>query len=184
MKSLIKKLLPPDAADRLRPAWRDFRRQRIRTYQSGANVLGLNLSKRADYYSVLPVLEDLYKNEKRWNKPSELVGVAYDADAMRALFDELIRTHAGPVLAPEAYEAQAARGFGPGYPRVDAITTYSMIRKLKPARYMEVGSGLSTHFAWLAGQENAKEGRPLEITCVEPYPSELLKTMDVNLIVD
>ena len=50
---------------------------------------------------------------------------------------------------------------------------------------MEVGSGLSTHFAWLAGQENAKEGKPLSITCIEPYPSELLRSMPgVNLIVD
>ncbi len=185
MKSALKKILPRELSGKLRPAWRSFRRWRIRTYQRAAGMVGLNLAKSRDYYSVLPVLESLYRSEKRWNRPSGLPGVRYDLEQLRANFDELISQHAAPVLPPEAYAEHSARGFGPGYPRVDAICSYAMIRKLKPARYIEIGSGLSTYFAWLAGQENAREGRPLAITCVEPYPSALLRSMQgVELIVD
>lgn len=185
MNPAIKRLLPNNMADRIAPAWRNFRRNRIRFYQRAANLAGLNFSKRRDYYSVLPVLEDLYRNEARWNKPSSLAGVRYDVGAMRELFDQLLREHAGPLLPPDEYDRISARLFGPGYPRVDAIVSYAMLRKLKPKRYFEVGSGLSTYIAHLAGQANAVEGHPLEITCVEPYPSDALRTLTgVTTIVD
>ena len=61
-------------------------------------------------------------------------------------------------------------GFGPGYTAVDAMTLYMMIRHLKPRRYIEVGSGVSTFYCSLAAQRNASEGHPLEMTCIEPYP--------------
>jgi Methyltransferase domain len=185
MKSLIKKMLPTGLASKLKPAWRSFRRQRIRWYQRVAGLFGLNLSKTADYYSVLPVLEHLYNNQHRWNKPSKLPGVRYDLDAMKHLLDEAIREFASPVLVAKNYLDSADQGYGPGYPRVDAIVSYCLIRKIKPSRYLEVGSGLSTHFAWLAGKENASEGKPLQIKCIEPYPTDLLRSMQgVDLIVD
>lgn len=60
-----------------------------------------------------------------------------------------------------------------------------MICELKPARYLEIGSGLSTYYCKLAGERNAQEGKPLRITCIEPYPSRALKEMSgTQLIVD
>ncbi len=73
------------------------------------------------------------------------------------------------------YEEALALGFGPGYTRLDALVLYAMLRAKKPARYVEVGSGLSTYYASLAGQKNASDDRPMQITCVEPYPFEALK---------
>jgi len=49
-----------------------------------------------------------------------------------------------------------------------------MIRYLKPKRYIEVGSGLSTYYCSLAAEKNASEGYPLQITCIEPFPYEKL----------
>ena len=185
MKSLVKNLLPADMVASLRSSWRGFRRARIRTWHRAANLFGLSIAKGRDYNSVLPVLEELCRTRERWDRPSDLVGVRYDLTAMKRLFAELIEQYAAPVLPAAAYTQNADRGFGPGYPRVDAITSYAMLRKLKPARYLEVGGGLSTFYAFLAGQENAREGRPMQITCVEPYPSDLLRSMQgVNLIVD
>lgn len=183
---MIKSLIPTSMIQRFRPAWRNFRRNRIRTYQRAANTLGLNLAKKRDYYSVLPVLEQLYRNEKRWNRPSGLVGVDFDFDAMRNLLEELVRDHAGPMLPRARYDEIASHGFGPGYPRTDAILSYSMLRRIKPRRYIEVGSGLSTYIAHLAGEDNARDhGRPMEITCVEPFPNQTLRAMKgVNLVVD
>jgi len=181
----LKQLLPGSLAGSLRPKWQSFRRLRINAYHKAAGLVGLNIAKRGDYYSVLPSLEKLQQTRARWNRPSALPGVHYDLLQMRGLFDELLKNHADDVSQVERYRELAAKGFGPGYPRVDAIVLYAMIRRLKPARYFEVGSGLSTYFAWLAGQQNAKEGRPLQITCVEPYPRDLLKSMaGVELIID
>jgi hypothetical protein len=60
---------------------------------------------------------------------------------------------------------------------VDALTLYMMIRHLKPRRYIEVGSGVSTYYCSLAAERNAAEGHPLQITCIEPYPYEKLSTI-------
>ena len=146
--------------------------------------LGVSVAKSKDYYSVQPVLHDLKRNRKRWDKPSALSGLNYDLDAIEVECESLIKQYASEVSLPSIYTDAANLGYGPGYPRMDAIILYCTIRQYKPARYMEVGSGLSTYFAWLAGQKNAAEGHPLQIKCVEPYPSELLKSLDIELIVD
>ena len=48
---------------------------------------------------------------------------------------------------------------------------------LRPRRYIEVGSGLSTYYCGLAAERNAREHKPLHITCIEPYPFEKLRTI-------
>ncbi|MFL6155621.1 MAG: class I SAM-dependent methyltransferase, partial [Marmoricola sp.] len=77
-------------------------------------------------------------------------------------------------VAPD-HAANAAKGFGPGYPAFDARTLYYALREHKPRRYLEVGSGLSTYYASLAAAKNAEDGRPLSITCIEPYPYDALR---------
>ncbi len=52
-----------------------------------------------------------------------------------------------------------------------------MIRTLKPVRFLEVGSGLSTRYCALARDMNAKEGAQTEITCIEPFPFAALQTI-------
>jgi predicted O-methyltransferase YrrM len=75
------------------------------------------------------------------------------------------------------YALNQQQGYGPGYPPFDARTLYYLLREHKPARYLEVGSGLSTYYATLAGRRNAEDGSPLHITCVEPYPFDALRAM-------
>src|SRR5260370_4941255 len=53
-----------------------------------------------------------------------------------------------------------------------------MLRDLKPRRYVEVGSGLSTFYCTLANQSNAQAGPPISITCIEPHPYPALKTLE------
>ena len=75
------------------------------------------------------------------------------------------------------YEQSLQVGFGPGYTKLDAKILYVMLRVHKPARYLEVGSGLSTFYASLAARQNEREGQPMQITCIEPYPFTALKTI-------
>ena len=61
-------------------------------------------------------------------------------------------------------------GYGPGYTQVDAFVLYAMIRQLRPARYVEVGSGLSTYYCDLSRRQNRLLGHDTRMVCIEPYP--------------
>lgn len=127
-------------------------------------VIGYDVSRRTNYYSPLPTVSELKKNRQRWYRPSDLSGVRYDLDAMKTLFLNLRFRYLDEFLEIPPYDDLKDKGFGLGYTPVDAMTLYMMIRDLKPKRYIEVGSGLSTYCS-LAAEKNAAEGSPVEITC-------------------
>jgi hypothetical protein len=162
------------------------RRGWIRGLQGLFGMFGFNIVKKADYYSTLPVLGDLEATQERWNRPSELVGVDVDLPAMQARLAALAdRWEAEFQDATGDWQDNSERGFGPGYPQFDARTLYFMLREHRPSAYFEVGSGLSTYYATLAAQQNEKEGAPMQITCVEPYPFNALQELPgVDLVVD
>jgi hypothetical protein len=140
------------------------------------NSYGLNVSQVADYYSPLPVVSALKRNEQRWARPSEMIGVRYDLDAMRQLLIELRTRYGGEYCQLPPYDEVKKIGYGPGYTTIDAMVLYFMLRKIKPRRYIEIGSGLSTWYSFVAGEQNAREGSPLQIKCIDPFPSKKLCT--------
>jgi hypothetical protein len=61
----------------------------------------------------------------------------------------------------------------------DAEMLYQMIRHLRPAKVIEVGSGHSTRLARLALQANAREtGKVAEHVCIEPYEQPWLERLE------
>ncbi len=65
----------------------------------------------------------------------------------------------------------------------DAELYYSIIRKNKPKRILEVGSGYSTLLALKAIEKNkAKQYYTCELTCIEPYEMPYLEAQPVTLI--
>jgi predicted O-methyltransferase YrrM len=161
--------------DRVVFAWR---RGRVRTARRVFGFMGYNIVKKSDYYSTLPVLEEIEKTQERWNRPSALAGLNVDIPAMKQRLADLAqRWDADFQQTAGDYLANQQQGFGPGYPALDARTLYFMLREHKPARYLEVGSGLSTYYATLAARRNAEDGAPLQITCIEPYPFDALKAL-------
>lgn len=155
-----------------------IRRRRIRAARAAFARLGLNVVKADDYYSTLPVLEEIERTRRRWDAPSGLVGLGLDVTVLQKNLAALADAWECEFMdvAPD-HDANSARGFGPGYPAFDARTLYYVLREHKPRRYLEVGSGLSTYYASLAAERNAEEGSPLAITCVEPYPYDALRTV-------
>jgi len=141
-------------------------------------VAGYNVSRKRNFYSPLPDLNTLKLNRSRWDRPSPLRGIHCDMDSMRSFFESLLDEFLAEYIKIPPYAVQHAKGFGLGYTPVDALTLYLMIRHLKPRRYVEVGSGLSTYYCQLAADENRKEGYPLEITCIEPYPLKTLQALN------
>jgi hypothetical protein len=171
IRRLLRKALPASVYGSLRTV----RSSPAKTFQWAMDVCGFVVARKSDYYSPLPSRRRLKSTVSRWTKPSSLLGVAYDLGGMKITLANLVSRYHEEFMELLRYEEALALGFGPGYTRLDALVLYAMLREKKPARYVEVGSGLSTYYASLAGQKNASEDRPMQITCVEPYPFEALK---------
>lgn len=136
--------------------------------------LGLSVFPSSNYYSPLPEMDELKKTMKRWCKPSEMVGVSFDIEEMKSLLKKLEGKYANEYAEAMNYKQLELNKFGPGFTRGDARLLYYMVRDVQPQRYIEVGSGLSTKYSSFAAAENEKMGKPVKMTCIEPYPYESL----------
>ena len=161
----------------LRLARTTYRRLHAAVF-SALRRAGWNVARTADFYSPLPVLSEVAETRGLWDRPSELVGVHHDLEAMKALLAALIDAHGGEFEALPPHGEIRALGYGPGFPVIDALTTWLMVRELRPARYIEVGSGLSTYYAWLAAAANGREGSSCEMTCIDPFPTGRLRDLE------
>lgn len=141
------------------------------------NAAGFNVASISDYYSVLPALKTLRRNESRWFKPSNLGGVKYDLEAMMHFARNLTGRFAKEYEILPAYTENQKKGFGPGFTALDARFLYYILRDLQPRHYLEIGSGLSTYYSSLARTRNAEAGADMAITCIEPFPYAALKTI-------
>jgi len=156
-----------------------LRKRRIRAAQWFFGLFGYNIVKKADYYSVLPVLSEIEATRERWEKPSALTGVEINVAVLEKNLASLADAWEDEFQSVTGdYLANTRKGFGPGYPQFDARTLYYTLREHKPKRYLEIGSGLSTYYTSLAAAKNAAEGSPLKITCIEPYPFDALRTIE------
>jgi hypothetical protein len=184
-KAQAARLLPGRAIERLDRAAFRSRQLRVRGVRRVFGSLGYNVAKRGDYYSPLPVLEDLERTRARWDRPSGLAGVAADLPAIRGRLDQLAhRWNAEFDAVTGDHAANTELGFGPGIPAFDARTLYGMLREHRPARYLEVGSGLSTYYASLAAEVNGREGHAMKLHCIEPFPFDALRELsDIELTV-
>lgn len=142
------------------------------------NSYGLNVSLNTDYYSPLPDLQRLEKNRDRWSQPSSLVGLKIDLAEMENLWSHVSATFRGEFDGLPSYATLMKESYGEGYTPLDAMTLYFLLRQKRPQRYLEVGGGLSTYYATCSARQNLAEGHPMEITSIEPYPHEKLKTID------
>ncbi len=161
----------------LRLARTTYRRLHAAVF-SALRRAGWNVARTADFYSPLPVLSEVAETRGLWDRPSELVGVHHDLEAMKALLAALIDAHGGEFEALPPHGELRALGYGPGFPVIDALTTWLMVREFRPARYIEVGSGLSTYYAWLAAAANGREGSSCEMTCIDPFPTGRLRDLE------
>jgi predicted O-methyltransferase YrrM len=163
----------PSAPSLLRRAYGAAHRAAVGTL----NRLGWVVARRDDYYSPLRPLAELRRNVGRWHRPSALSGVAFDLPAMLATLERLVAAHGAEYATLPAYDAIKAERRGPGFTRVDAQVLYLLLRERRPARYLEVGSGLSTWYAAQAAARNAAEGRPMQMTVVDPFLSPATRAL-------
>jgi hypothetical protein len=141
------------------------------------NRMGWVVAPTSDYYHALRPVSELQRQAARWHRPSRLAGVSFDLDAMTATLEELVAAHLQEYSALPSYDEIKRQRLGPGFTTVDAMVLYMMLRRHRPARYVEVGSGLSTYYASLAAARNAAEGRPMAMTVVDPFVSAATRAL-------
>jgi hypothetical protein len=128
------------------------------------------------FYTPIADVRDLARTKDKWAKRSPMTGIDVDIERQVSRLQEIVRPFESEYRGNAAYKEGAAKGFGPGFGYVEAQALHGVLRWLKPKCMIEVGSGVSTHCAVEALALNASEGRPGKITCIEPYPSDYLKS--------
>lgn len=127
------------------------------------------------FYSEIPDLREL-RDTHTWRRPHSLRGIAGIDIAGQLEFmrtscgaDGLARLAERDIFA-EACRANGAIGYGP----VEAAFLYCLITSRRPPRVVQVGAGVSTAVI-LASAADA--GHRLELTCIDPFPTEYVKQL-------
>lgn len=94
----------------------------------------------------------------------------------------------GVFLADMASNREAFRTFGQSstdpelnrgmFPALDGMAAYAAVRRFRPNRIIEIGSGDSTHFLARAVRDNGCG----QITCIDPQPRRSIGALDVNFL--
>lgn len=109
-----------------------------------------------------------------------------DYPALAPLFAAAEPAFAAILTAIEGFSADLGRiaaGEGPArfdqdwFPRLDAAAAYALVRRERPARIVEVGSGHSTRFL---ARAVADGGLDTAITCIDPDPRARLDGLGVR----
>jgi predicted O-methyltransferase YrrM len=111
-----------------------------------------------------------------WHEPAQTPGIDYDD----AGHEQLLRDVFPPLLAGFDYPADAGDDSSlttyytgnSQFSTLDAKVLFAMLRRLRPRRMVEVGSGYSTLLSADVNQRFL--GGSLEITCIEPHPRAFL----------
>jgi hypothetical protein len=141
------------------------------------NRMGWIVARTSDFYSPLRPVGELRRHVGRWHRPSSLRGVTYDLDTIERTLQSLVSEFGAEFAALPSYEEILRRNHGRGFTRVDAQVLYLMLRRIKPRRYLEVGSGMSTYYAHLAAERNGAEGRPMTMAAVDPFASDVIRAL-------
>jgi predicted O-methyltransferase YrrM len=139
-------------------------------------MLGIHVTRK-HFYSPIPDTRLL--KGKVWSKRSSLLGVEINEQGQLELLREFAQDFKveyeqfprHPTGVPHQYYV-CNTTFG----SVDGEILYCVIRRFKPRRIIEIGSGNSTTLAAQAILKNqAEHGIHCELIALEPYPSNLLK---------
>ena len=128
------------------------------------------------FYSPLPSLDEVAARYDQIFRPDdrELLGIDLRTHSQRALLDEFAATYASIPFPADRSDRYRYYFDNPAYSWSDGIIFHSMLRKLRPNRIIEVGSGYSSALA-LDTNELFLDGAT-SITFIEPYP-ELLSSL-------
>jgi hypothetical protein len=124
--------------------------------------LGLHVMP-VHYFSPIPRSSEL--SDALFRRRSACLGIDWnEAEQVRYLEEVFPR-----------YAKEIAPATNSGLSEVDAAILHAMIRHSRPVRVVEIGAGESTRFATHACLLNRRDGFPVEMVTVEPYPKPDLR---------
>ena len=107
-----------------------------------------------------------------------LPGIDFRESEGLKLVKQLGRWTAELESIPYSPDGQSAYWFENGtFTDFDAAALYSLLRELKPKRYVELGCGWSSFISSRALARNEKDGSPCRAIYADPVPRRDLKTM-------
>ncbi len=129
--------------------------------------LGVHVTPR---HYTQPIPDTAALDPGLWERRSALPGIdmreAQQLELLRSVRDDFAGEY-------DRLEDDAGDGFrleNPYFGPVDAEMLYCMIRRARPRRICEIGSGYSTRVSALALARNAAAGAPGRIDSYDPYP--------------
>jgi predicted O-methyltransferase YrrM len=127
------------------------------------------------YYQPYPAARELDQSGF-WGAESRLAGIDLRIPECLTLLEEMGREFGDECDWPETTDDVHAYHCSNGtFGFSSAAVAHAMVRRFKPRRIVEVGSGYSTHILCDALDRNAVEtGSSPELTSIEPYPPEIL----------
>lgn len=133
------------------------------------------------YYSPVPDTREL--KPELWQTQSQMVGVQIDEEKAKALLREFSSLYGKEFNAFPAEASPDRKHYyrnNPAFQLPDAAMLHSFIRKLRPKRMIEIGSGNSTLVAVAALQANRRDdpSYQCDFTAIEPYPPEYLEGIE------
>lgn len=131
----------------------------------------------ANFYSTVPTLDEVELSFEYRTPGAEIYNDGhFDADRMAREITSLARFTA-EFDPPVNGEPEGTSGFfwkNPAFSYSDAMSYYAMIRRERPARIVEIGSGYSTIVADLALRRNGFG----TLVLIEPYPKPFLRRLE------
>lgn len=135
------------------------------------------------YYVSVSSTRSLRANKPAWNHPVDTRFLPLSVDRQRQVLTEWISPYEAEYRGNKSYAEAVRKRAGPGFGAIEAQALHGFIRKTKPKRVIEIGSGVSTLCMLDALQANQKDGAaPCTVTCIEPNPYAVLKSSGVRLL--
>lgn len=136
-----------------------------------AEKFGVHLTPN-HYYAPISDFTWLRENGPLWEKACPLPGVRWDLDAQLASLSSICAEHLHEVAGLKLYAELTSGRWGQGYSPIESQVLHCFLRKHRPKRIVEIGSGVSTACMLHARERNEA---PFELTCIEPFPRDVLR---------
>lgn len=139
-----------------------------------ADRLGVHVLPK-HYYSSLPDYSWLDENRAVWRRRVDLTGMHWNISEQLTWLRRHCEETYHEVKGLKFYTKAEHMGYGPGYGPIESQLLHCVCRAVKPRRWIEVGSGVSTLCTLNALKLNTLEGSSdCEVMCIEPFPNKTL----------
>lgn len=140
-------------------------------------AMGFHLT-RTSYYQPVPDTRTL--KDELWLRESELIGIDMNEQYQLRFLSEISLRFREEYERFPREKTQSPHQYylnNDTFESVDAEILYCMIRHFRPKKVIEIGSGNSTYLSAQAILKNEEEtGHKAELTAIEPYPNEVLRS--------